>query len=1695
MFLCPYIYIFFLMRIVDVESSLEDDLCESDDEPDTIIDTIAADMISMREYESESSRFTNRKTKSDDDDDDPLLEQSKYVASMQDPWRKYFAENIWSDYLSDEQIFMHDYDIKGSCWLGVNLNAMMTRRMDTSETSVKNHINSYGNICANREYPNTLYYKCKSNIFSLEKEFVSKNIIKSYPWSGKTLKIAPMMWAFYDIETLFQKGFSNAKNEHDKIIQISTIFIWKDERKHQKSTPHKHIVVVGPCDPIDDAIVTCVPTEKDLLIFWLKFIFEVLQPHVFCMYNGLSFDNPYIHDRIKYHYGKDEYLSKFIANMNHKRYQRNPVIKVDAFKKKGFNKGQSMIINIGCAINLDLIIYVSKYCFKSYPSLNVLARDTLGESKVDLKPQMINEYFKEYTPEAICRIARYCIQDSMLVFRLVDKYSCLEIVSNLATLFGVPMAMRASSSNSIIIMCMRKAFDMGHLYPHLYTYVRDYVNGGQVIVARKGQHGWVLLLDFRSLYPSLMRWMNYDPSTHLNPDVYNQIEWKLILDLLGGVKGSVNVCNVHSSDGKLQKKHYFANANIRKGVIPTATGATLDLRAEYKKCKAFFGESLKAIKVALDGLTNMMKLRKGVANYGAETDQVCDVSQLKIQINDMMDKVKGALEKNAYKNGPNGTRTPRETVMENVKDPASELVSIGECCINGIQELLNLEKSPTLSEKCQSSCNSTLEKLNNTKRKFESELKKHENNQLSCKLAGNSVYGILCQTISAMAHPQTAESITGMGRVMLIWVRRMIMSKFNKKNGCKYDAEIVYGDTDSVMVKIIPPADECPDEDSEMKFCVKQGQMMVDLINSEMDKSDPHNKGVMELELEWLMKHFTIGSKKKKYSALVYNPYNLIGKPKLKIMGWEPIVKKVTFRLAKTIMYNMIDGTINHSEPDPKKAGYKRLKGAYKTSLREYISNLFARLRRDEFGATFPKDRAYEKDVNHHQISYVDIMRSTKLNKNTEDYTSDNLPHVRLALKNISRGFLYGAKDTVRMVLVETFGTNKIADRVEDPLVALVKCKSLDGDLYVKQVKSSLKGMMSILFSEKEIRDIFNVKRAKRVRKHKKDSSASDEVHSNHGLWILKCVFGMRDDIIKSARMVPRKTKRKLDASNKSNSSENVKKKQKTIRNYFRRIKSDDDGTHATTIDNKSSDDSSTKTTPLDSHRTSKALNESNKVGNAQVSPKTSTKSVDNVREFRTETLRERTQVMGYDEITLTRKYRTGNVKYPKKVPHWGKSRLHDLEKNRNGRIPITYIPAMSAYRTDDKRPHLVSIERSMMFNMHSPVRSDDTKPISKPNVSNDKHMKEYGNVHINDAPREHKKLMSAFNSLPEDQRVQALYEIKCANTTKLKRRLAEDGLARDRYNNFEENRKLYNSQTTQYKLTDLNFSSVGCISCGTSPSRIPWNVDKVNNICGDTNANASHPLIRDTEFELFGKSFTLCGVCKSMKQSVTIYTKAELAHQAIKYGKIINKCMECVSSCVQTDDDKIRSIAECRNMHCDNLYEKVNMGMDQYRSWVQYKGVSLCNSNENLRNERIITDNDDQLKSKNEDSAYTLCDIEDVAQYLCRNRKNITSAIERYKSNSSMKMDGDSDDMDLDEKLSTSRNSISTNEQIVISKGRISRSNPKRRPIELNRKIDAYRLIKEVIRDEASTDQITKSIHLINEKDDLLLTEMVLAL
>uniref|UniRef100_A0A0G4I0X9 DNA polymerase n=1 Tax=Chromera velia CCMP2878 TaxID=1169474 RepID=A0A0G4I0X9_9ALVE len=73
--------------------------------------------------------------------------------------------------------------------------------------------------------------------------------------------------------------------------------------------------------------------------------------------------------------------------------------------------------------------------------------------------------------------------------------------------------------------------------------------------------------------------------------------------------------------------------------------------------------------------------------------------------------------------------------------------------------------------------------------------------QLALKISANSVYGFTGAQVGQLACLEISSSVTSFGREMIEATKKRVEEIYTRQNGYEHDADVIYGDTDSVMVR------------------------------------------------------------------------------------------------------------------------------------------------------------------------------------------------------------------------------------------------------------------------------------------------------------------------------------------------------------------------------------------------------------------------------------------------------------------------------------------------------------------------------------------------------------------------------------------------------------------------------------------------------------------------------------------------------------------------------------------------------------------------------------------------------------------------------------------------------------------------------------------------------------------------------
>lgn len=154
-------------------------------------------------------------------------------------------------------------------------------------------------------------------------------------------------------------------------------------------------------------------------------------------------------------------------------------------------------------------------------SLESVARTLLGEGKTveargEAKLDELDRLRRD-EPEAFCA---YCLQDAELVLRILAKTGLDVLTAKRSALTGVSLELAWTSIPAFERIYAAELRKRRVLPPPRATHPVSGAAGGTVLDAYAGFFSNVLVFDFRSLYPSIMRTFNIDPMAHARAEAH-----------------------------------------------------------------------------------------------------------------------------------------------------------------------------------------------------------------------------------------------------------------------------------------------------------------------------------------------------------------------------------------------------------------------------------------------------------------------------------------------------------------------------------------------------------------------------------------------------------------------------------------------------------------------------------------------------------------------------------------------------------------------------------------------------------------------------------------------------------------------------------------------------------------------------------------------------------------------------------------------------------------------------------------------------------------------------------------------------------------------------------------------------------------------------------------------------------------------
>lgn len=271
----------------------------------------------------------------------------------------------------------------------------------------------------------------------------------------------------------------------------------------------ERVIMIGSAEPASLDVIW-VDNEKALLVELIKQIKQI-DPDLIIGWNVINFDFKLLIKRAeKYQLaltlGRDNYPISWRDN------------KIDSNIGYVSMSGRVVIDGIDA-------LKMATYQFSSF-SLQNVSQVLLGKTKliedVDNRGQQITEDFNHNK----IKLAKYNLEDCRLVTQIFDKTRLIDFLRLRTQLTGLELDRVGGSVAAFTNLYLPKLHRAGYVAPNLPQDGGLASPGGYVMSSKPGLYKNVLVLDFKSLYPSIIRTFKIDPMGLIeglaNPD--NAIE-------------------------------------------------------------------------------------------------------------------------------------------------------------------------------------------------------------------------------------------------------------------------------------------------------------------------------------------------------------------------------------------------------------------------------------------------------------------------------------------------------------------------------------------------------------------------------------------------------------------------------------------------------------------------------------------------------------------------------------------------------------------------------------------------------------------------------------------------------------------------------------------------------------------------------------------------------------------------------------------------------------------------------------------------------------------------------------------------------------------------------------------------------------------------------------------------------------------
>ncbi len=264
------------------------------------------------------------------------------------------------------------------------------------------------------------------------------------------------------------------------------------------------VFMLGQGEKISDVPLLYCPTERSLITQFLDWV-QAEDPDILIGWNCINFDLRFLERKCQslgmpFTIGRGSAVAQW---------------------RSSANNNQHFVLVPGRAV-LDGIdtLKTATYQLESF-SLENVAQALLKRGKLIHDPhdrgQEITRLFNEDKPS----LARYNLEDCVLVWDIFKKTELIQFALQRSTVTGLPLDKIGGSVLAFENLYLPRLHRQGYVAPNLPQNPQGVGSpGGYVMDSLPGLYDSVLVFDFKSLYPSIIRTFHVDPYALAEGDAY-----------------------------------------------------------------------------------------------------------------------------------------------------------------------------------------------------------------------------------------------------------------------------------------------------------------------------------------------------------------------------------------------------------------------------------------------------------------------------------------------------------------------------------------------------------------------------------------------------------------------------------------------------------------------------------------------------------------------------------------------------------------------------------------------------------------------------------------------------------------------------------------------------------------------------------------------------------------------------------------------------------------------------------------------------------------------------------------------------------------------------------------------------------------------------------------------------------------------